>query len=434
MRNFLIIIGMAFLAVTCGTRSRSAAMGDDALLDTVERYTLRYFTDFADPVTGMARERNIDRNGNIVTVGGSGFGVMALVAGGQRGYITKEEAVERLDRLTTFLEQAERFHGAWAHWYDADSGNPFSFSEFDDGGDLVETAFMVQGLLAARQWLRCDGMPQGSAALSDRMDRLWREVEWDWYTRGTDSLYWHWSKRWDWKMNHRIKGYDETLITYVLAASSPTHPISRACYEASYKTSDYYYNGRDYFGITLPLGMDPYGGPLFFCHYSYLGLDPRGLTDGTTDYFQRNRAHSLIHYEYAKANPKGHKGLGENLWGFTSSDDWEKGYTSHHPGTAEENGTVSPTAAVSSIVYTPEESLRVIRYLYDHDAFGPYGFYDAYNEAAEPAVLDHYLAIDQGPEIVMIENYRSGLLWDLFMSCPEVKAGLDKLGFYYTKN
>ena len=229
MKNYLIIIGMAFLAVTCGTRSRSAAMGDDALLDTVERYTLRYFTDFADPVTGMARERNNDRNGNIVTVGGSGFGVMALVAGGQRGYITKEEAVERLDRLTTFLEQAERFHGAWAHWYDADSGTPFSFSEFDDGGDLVETAFMVQGLLAARQWLRRDGMPQGSADLSDRMDRLWREVEWDWYTRGTDSLYWHWSKRWDWKMNHRIKGYDETLITYVLAASSPTHPISRTC-------------------------------------------------------------------------------------------------------------------------------------------------------------------------------------------------------------
>ena len=232
-------------------------------------------------------------------------------------------------------------------------------------------------------------------------------------------------------MNHRISGYDETLITYVLAASSPTYPISRHCYEASYKTSDYYYNGREYYGITLPLGMEEYGGPLFFCHYSYLGLDPRRLDDGYCNYFERNRAHSLIHYEYAKANPRGHKGLGPDLWGFTSSDDFEGGYTSHNPGSEEENGTVSPTAAVSSIVYTPEESLRVIRYLYDHGAFGPYGFYDAYNEAFDPAVLDHYLAIDQGPQAVMIENWRSGLLWELFMSCPEIQKGLKTLGFAF---
>ncbi|MBR1872077.1 MAG: beta-glucosidase [Bacteroidales bacterium] len=431
MKKLLILTSLAFAMVSCGTRSRSAHLSDDALLDTVERYTIRYFTDFADPSTGMARERNNDSNGNIVTVGGSGFGVMAIVAGAERGYFSKEEGVERLGRITSFLERAERFHGAWAHWYDADSEKTFSFSEFDDGGDLVETAFMVQGLLAARQWLRRGGMPEGSAALSDRMDALWKDVEWSWYTRGTDSLYWHWSKNWEWKMNHRISGYDETLITYVLAASSPTWPISRECYETSYKTSDYYYNGKEYFGITLPLGMELYGGPLFFSHYSYLGLDPRGLEDGYCNYFERNKAHSLIHYEYAKANPRGNKGLGENLWGFTSSDDYQFGYTSHNPGTQEENGTVSPTAAISSIPYTPKESMQVVRYLYDHDAFGPYGFYDAYNEAASPAVLDHYLAIDQGPEAVMIENYRSGLLWELFMSCPEVKAGLDKLGFNY---
>ena len=235
-------------------------------------------------------------------------------------------------------------------------------------------------------------------------------------------------------MNHRITGYDETLITYILAASSPSYPISKELYEASYKNSSYYYNGKEYYGITLPLGMEM-GGPLFFCHYSFLGLDPRGLTDGTTNYFERNKAHTLIQRAYAIDNPKNHKGYSEYLWGFTSSDDPDVGYSSHHPGTPDENGTVSPTAAVSSIVYTPEESMKVIRRLWDTPGMvGPYGFYDAYNPSREPAVVDHYLAIDQGPEAVMIENYRSGLLWKLFMQAPEIQKGLEKLGFYYTEN
>jgi hypothetical protein len=414
---------------SCAGRSGAAALTDEALLDTVECRTLRYFTDFADPATGLSRERNNDQNGNIVTIGGSGFGLMALIAGAERDYISRAEGVERIGRMVSSLESLERFHGAWAHWYNADTGKPFSFSEFDDGGDLVETAFMVQGLLAARQWLA-----DKDVALSQRCDRLWKEVEWQWYTQGgRDSLYWHWSKNYGFKMNHRITGYDETLITYVLAASSPTFPISRECYESCYKNSTYYYNGKEYYGIKLPLGME-LGGPLFFCHYSFLGLDPRGLTDGHTNYFERNRAHTLIHRAYAIANPKCHAGYGEQLWGFTSSDDPYVGYCSHHPGTPDENGTVSPTAAISSIVYTPRESLQVIRHLYDMPGmFGPYGFYDAVNPGHEPPVVDHYLAIDQGPEVVMIENYRSGLLWQLFMSCPEIGEGLKKLGFSYEK-
>ncbi len=425
----VILLAVFFAAFSCGGGRHAVLPDDEALLDTVERQTIKYFTEFADPSTGLARERDKDRNGHIVTIGGSGFGAMAIIAGASRGAFPEEEAVGRLSRMVSSLERLERFHGAWAHWYDADSFKPFSFSQYDDGGDLVETAFMVQGLLTAREWLATR-----DSLLSRRCDALWKDVEWDWYTRGTDSLYWHWSKTYGWKMNHRIKGYDETLITYILAASSPTHPISRECYEASYKTSDYYYNGKQYYGITLPLGME-YGGPLFFCHYSFLGLDPRGLKDGRTDYFERNRAHALIHRAYAIDNPKGHKGLGEDLWGFTSSDDPDVGYSSHHPMTDAENGTVSPTAALSSIIYTPEESLMVMRRLWETEGmWGPYGFYDAYNPSRTKPVVDHYLAIDQGPIAVMIENYRSGLLWKLFMGCREVKAGLDKLGFYYETN
>ena len=422
MKSRIILLAALVLTGSCSL----LPLSDEELLDTVEKATIGYFTDFADRSTGLARERNNDTNGRIVTTGGSGFGMMAVIAGAERGYYSPEEGVDRIRKMVESLEKMERFHGAWAHWYDADSMQPFHFSEFDDGGDLVETAFLVQGLLTARQWLQ-----RRNPKLAARCDQLWQDVEWDWYTRGTDSLYWHWSKNYEWKMNHRITGYDETLITYILAASSPTHPITRQCYEASYKSSSYYFNGKPYYGIVLPLGME-YGGPLFFCHYSFLGLDPRGLRDGFVNYFERNKAHTLIHRAYAIDNPKHHKGLGKDLWGFTSSDDPDVGYSSHHPGTPEENGTVSPTAAVSSIVYTPEESMQVMRKLMRVPGmFGPYGFYDAYNPSREPAVLDHYLAIDQGPQAVMIENYRSGLLWKLFMSAPEVQEGLKKLGFYY---
>jgi len=411
-------------------------MRDEDLLDMTQRYTTRYFFDFAEPTTGMARERSNDVKGDIVTTGGTGFGIMSLIAAIERKYITPAQGLETVGKIVSFLEKTERFHGAWAHWYDANTLKAFSFSKFDDGGDMVETAFLVQGLLTAREYFK-----NGEATeriLANRITQLWETVEWDWYTQGTDSLYWHWSKNYGWKMNHRIKGFDETLITYILAASSPTYPIKASVYESCYKKSTYYFNGKSYYGIKLDLGME-YGGPLFFTHYSFLGLNPTGLRDNYTNYFDRNRAHVLIHRAYAIENPKKQTGYGRDLWGFTSSDDPKVGYTSHHPGTDDENGTVSPTAAISSIVYTPEESMQVLKYLYfekGKQVFGKYGFYDAYNPGMVEGqqVVKSYLAIDQGPIAVMIENYRSALLWNLFMNNPEIQKGLNILGFRYTKN
>ena len=424
MRRLLLLISVfALYAGISGCKAQPES--DEAVLDRIEQATIKYFTEFAEPNTGMARERNDDVHGNIVTSGGTGFGMMAIIAGAERGYYPREEWEQRLEKIISSLERMERFHGAWAHWYDGDSGEAYPFSKYDDGGDLVETAFLTAGILTTRQWTR-------SESLKSRCDTLWHGIEWNWYTQATDSLYWHWSKNYDFKMNHRIRGFDETLITYILAASSPTHPITRECYEASYKTSPYYYNGNEYYGIPLTIGM-PYGGPLFFTHYSFLGLDPRGLSDGLTDYYERGRAHSLIHYNYAIDNPKNHKGYGPDLWGFTSSDDPIVGYCSHHPGTPDENGTVSPTAAISSIVYTPKESMDCMWHMYydlGDKLFGPMGFYDAYNPSLEEdkQVVHSYLAIDQGPIAVMIENYRSGLLWKLFMSAPEIAVGLKELG------
>lgn len=434
-RTLLALMIAALFGPGCTSGRKAQMLSDDALLDTIERTTSLYFTDFINPNNGLARERaNWDYYGDIVTTGGTGFGMMAIVAAAERQYIPREQAVAQLDNITRFLDRVERFHGAWAHWYASETEQVYPFSPYDDGGDLVETAFLTEGLLVVRQWLH-NSEVEAEREVAQRADKLWKEIEWDWYTQGTDSLYWHWSKNHGWKMNHRIKGFDECFITYVLAAASPTHPIERKVYEACYKNSPYYYNGKAYYGIKLSLGME-YGGPLFFTHYSWLGLNPHGLTDGEVNYFERNRAHALIHYNYALENPKGHAEYGANLWGFTSSDDPLVGYCSHHPGTPDENGTVSPTAAVASIVYTPEQSMAVIRHLYEdlgEQVFGRYGFYDAYNPslAPEKQVVPHYLAIDQGPIVVMIENYRSGLIWNLFMQAPEVQTGLERLGFYY---
>jgi hypothetical protein len=405
---------------------------DEALLDMTQRCTTRYFYDFAQPQLGLARERSNDVNGDIITTGGTGFGIMALVAGAERNYFSRNDAYKTIEKIVSFLEKTERFHGAWSHWYNASTGKAFSFSQYDDGGDLVETAFLTEGLLTAREYFRHGNA--GEQTLVNRITKLWETIEWSWYTQGSaDALYWHWSKNYGWKMNHRITGFDETMITYVLAASSPTYPIERSVYEKCYMNSSYYLNGKTYYGIKLDLGME-YGGPLFFTHYSFLGLNPNGLLDKKTNYFNRNRAHALIQIAYAKENPKKHVGYGANCWGFTSSDDPINGYCSHDLNSNDENGTISPTAALSSIVYTPKESLDALKHFYydkGNILFGKYGFYDAFNASMVDGqqVVHSYLAIDQGPIAVMIENYRSGLLWKLFMSNPEIHTGLQKLGF-----
>jgi len=418
-------------AIKFQTQTSTHSFSDDELIDMVQKYTTRYFYEFAHPDCGMARERSNDLNGDIVTTGGTGFGIMALIAGAEQKYLSRENAYNQIKKMVEFLNRVDRFHGAWAHWYNGNTGKPFRFSQYDDGGDLVETAFLMQGLLTARQYF-INGN-ENERLLSNQITKLWEDVEWDWYTRETDSLYWHWSKNYGWKMNHRIKGFDETLITYVLAASSPTHAIDAKVYHACYPKSDYFFNGNEYYGIKLSLGM-PYGGPLFFAHYSFLGLNPNGLKDRYANYFERNLAHVQIHKAYAIDNPKKWIGYGANCWGFTSSDDPLVGYSSHQPGTANDNGTVSPTAALSSIVYTPKASIDAMRYFYyqlGSEIFGPYGFYDAFNlnMVSGQQVVHSYLAIDQGPIAVMLENHRSGLIWKLFMQNSEINSGLEKLGF-----
>jgi hypothetical protein len=402
---------------------------DDALLTLIQQQTFRYFYDLGHPVAGLARERNT--SGDIVTIGGSGFGVMALIVGMHRGFITRSEGITRLNTIVTFLETCDRYHGAWPHWLNGNTGDIVPFSTKDNGADLVETSFMVEGLLTMRQYL--DPGTPSEAALISRITGLVNGVEWDWFTRGGQNvLYWHWSPDQGWVMNMQIKGYNETLITYILAASSPTHTINASVYHQGYAGNGAIMNGNSYYGYTLPLG-GAYGGPLFFTHYSFLGLDPRNLLDNYASYWNQNVNQSLINYSYCVDNPSNFMGYSSHCWGLTASDNpW--GYNAHSP--TNDLGVITPTAAVSSLPYSPGPSLEAIKHFYyilgDH-LWGPYGFYDAFSPH-QAWWADSYIAIDQGPIICMIENYRSGLLWSLFMSNPEVSQGLNKLGFTYKKS
>jgi hypothetical protein len=413
-------------------------MTDQQLLDSIQYRTFLYFWDGAEPSSGLARERyHVDGiypqdDKHIITSGGSGFGLMALVVGMERGWISRQQGMERLERNIGFLESCDRFHGVWPHWLNGETGEVKPFSRRDNGGDLVETAYLVQGLLTVKSYL--DQRNAREADLQRRITALCNEVEWSWYQKGGEPvLYWHWSPQYGWEMNHQIRGYNECMITYVLAASSTTHPISADAFHEGWARGGEI-RGENYtYGLLLDMnhnGDREYGGPLFWAHYSYLGLDPRNLKDTYSDYWQHNRNHTLINYNHCVENPHQYEAYGENCWGLTASYS-PGGYAAHSP--ARDLGVISPTAALSSMPYTPEESLRAARFFYDSlgsKLMGPYGIYDAFS-LEEDWFPQRYLAIDQGPIVVMIENYRTGLLWDLFMKNREVQEGLERLGFSY---
>jgi hypothetical protein len=400
-------------------------ISDAELLELIQKQTFKYFWDYAHPASGMARERN--SSGDIVTSGGTGFGIMCMIVAMEREFITRSEGIERLDKLLRFLETCDRFHGAWPHWLNGTTGKVVPFSTRDDGGDLVETSFLIQGLLAMRSYLN-PGFP-GEESLISRITALWEAVEWSWYQNGQEVLYWHWSPNYNFGMNMQIRGYNETLITYVLAASSPTHPIPATAYHKGFASNGGMRNGKSFYGIKLPLGYD-YGGPLFFEQYTFLGLDPRNLSDQYASYWEQVVNHSRINYQYCVVNPKGYIGYSADCWGLTASDN-PSGYSAHSP--TNDLGVITPTAAISSLPFVPEESMRAIRhfyYLLGNKLWGPCGFYDAFSVNAG-WWADSYIAIDQGPIPVMIENYRTHLIWDLFMGIPEIREGLNLLGFSY---
>jgi hypothetical protein len=405
-----------------------AALPDDALLEAVQRQTFRFFWEGAHPVSGLARDRcktGAAAEDDLVATGGSGFGVMALIVAVERGWVPRAAALERLGRMLDVLSRATCYHGVFPHFMNGRTGATIPFMRKDDGGDLVETSFLIMGLLCAREYFDRD--TPAEAKVRGLVNYVWNDVEWDWYTRERSVLNWHWSPNNGWALGLEIRGWNECLITYVLAASAPRYPIAPGVYHQGFAEGRNFLNGKSYYDIPLPLGA-AFGGPLFYAHYSFCAIDPRGLQDRYADYWEQNLHHVRINYAHCVKNPLNWQGYGPACWGLTSSDGAD-GYATHSPD--NDNGTISPTAALSSMPYAPTESMQAIRhFLSSHGAktWGRFGFVDAFCEAKD-WYADTFLAIDQGPIIVMIENHRTGLLWNLFMKAPEIQSGLRALSF-----
>jgi len=415
------------------TRSGAATPGgrlsDEELLELVQRQTFRYFWEGAHPVSGLALDRHgRDRDAAEapVVIGGSGFGALALLVACERGWVTRGQCLARLERMLDSLERAHRYHGMYPHLIRGDSGATIAFGPQDDGGDLVETAFLFQGLLCVRGYF--EGASAAETGLRERISRLWNEAEWSWYIQeGRHALTWHWSPVHGFARNMEVRGWNECLIAYVLAAGAPEHPIPPSAYHEGWARGPEFINGHSYEGIELPLGP-PWGGPLFFAHFSFCGLDPRGLTDRYADYWRQCMSHTRINYAYCVRNPHDYRGYGPACWGLSASDS-VVGYSAHAPD--NDLGVITPAAALSSFVYAPTEAMAALRHFYEdlgQRIWGRFGFVEAFSEQRD-WYADSYVAINQGPLISMIENYRSGLLWKLCMRIPEVQAGLRALGF-----
>ncbi len=458
MKNIILFVGIVLLLSCSGDDTQGPTgesqlpdppkeeppivevISDEELMELTQRETFKYFWDYAEINSGCARERyhpdNPSNDANTVATGGTGFGLMAILVAIERNYVSREEAVVRLQKIVDFLEKADRFHGAWPHWLDGNTGKVKPFSTMDNGGDLVETAFLAQGLISLKEYFK-DGSPS-EKELAAKADALWKGVEWNWYAQNQNVLYWHWSPDNQFSINLQLKGYNETLIAYVLAAASPDYSITKEVYTSGWASEGNIKSNTTTYNYPLLVkhpGSETYGGPLFFSHYSFLGLNPKGLKDEFVDYGSVSTNHTNINYRYAVENPKNYLGYSTECWGLTASysrnSDGSLGYNAHSP--ANDVGVISPTAAISSIPYTPTESLRAMQYFYKNKdkLWGPAGFYDAFSPQHNYWVAEAYLAIDQGPQIVMIENYRTGLLWNLFMQNEDVKVGLTKLGFTY---
>ncbi|ANI90786.1 beta-glucosidase [Arachidicoccus ginsenosidimutans] len=446
LNNKLLIIFLLLLCVFTAKAQSSAIterpeiLSDSALLTLVEQRTFDYFYKGSEPASGMAFERihaddiYPEHDSDVIATGGSGFGLMNLIVGCERSFITKREFINQITKIIVFLEKAEKYHGMFSHWY-YPNGHTKPFGQKDDGGDMVESSFLLQGLLCVRQYLKTNFKNENN--LINRINTIWKNADYSWYTHGKNVLYWHWSPDYGWQMNFPIHGFNECLIAYILAASSPAHSIDKKVYVEGWCMNGKIKHTSIYKNISIPFyqqGNPAYGGPIFWTQYSFLGLNPNGLRDEYGSYDEQTKNMALINEQWCADNPKNFKGYSDSCWGLTASYSVD-GYTAHAPNMQSDLGVITPTAALSSFPYTPQQSMKALKYFYNdlgNKIWGKYGFYDAFSETAN-WYPKKYLAIDEGTIAPMIENYRSGLLWKLFMSCPEVQQGLNKLGFHYNK-
>jgi hypothetical protein len=301
----------------------------------------------------------------------------------------------------------------------------------------------MQGLLAARQYFNREDAAE--LEIRETITRLWHEIEWDWYRKTADSdvLYWHWSPDAGFHISHPLIGWNETMIVYLLAIASPTHPVPAELYHRGWAgttdlhvryrqgwsrttVGDHYINGSTHYGIKLDVGSGT-GSDLFFVHFSFMGFDPRGRRDRYANYFDNNRAIARINHAYCVENPRKFTGYGSDCWGLSVGINSGGG----KPYPRDDNGTISIMASLASMPYTPDESMGALRHFYRKlgpKVFGVYGFHDGFNQT-QNWFEEAYMALNQAPITVMIENHRTGLVWKHFMANSEINPALEAIGF-----
>jgi len=428
--SLLLLLSFALLP---SAAAEKISPEDDALLEKIQRASFRYFWDFCEPNSKLPLEQSVFNTA--IPAGASGYAVGTLPIAVERGWVTRQQAVERLLKILDFFEHGERFHGVWPHWLHGRTRKVIPFSRYDDGADVVETALLVSGLLAAAEYFN-QPTPEEKLA-REKIKKLWEGVDWAFFTDGKKVLHWHWSPKHGFSKTFPVVGWNEGLILYILAAGSPTHPIKPEVYHEGWARNGHIKNRApnppelEKKGVRIPLGA-PWGGPAFLVQYSFLFLDPRGLSDKYADYWQQAVNYTHANYLYCVEKADKSFRYGPTCWGLTASNG-PNGYHAFSP--SDDDGTIAPTAAIGSMPFLPQHCLPAAKNfltLQEGKLFEKNGFIASFNPK-----LDWYakrsFALDHMVNVVMIENYRSGLPWTLLKKNKDVQVGLKKLGFTYQK-
>lgn len=404
----------SFLFVFLSASAAALEMDDATFLNLIEKRTFNYFLECTNFENGLVMDRadNVHRSDFSyapATVAGTGFGLSAIIAGVERGYITREKALDlTLKTLRYFKNSVKSEHGFYFHFMDMKTGNRVWNCELSS----IDTTLFLAGVITAREYYQ-------HPEVSSLADHLFLSADWNWMTNGRNLLCMGWkpeegfiSSYWD--------SYCELLMMYLLALGSPSHPVKPELWDNFLRTVDSY-KGKEM--IACP--------PLFTHQYSHIWVDFRNCHDNYADYFENSVRATLANRQYCIDLSGYYKTFSPDCWGLTACIS-PSGYCAMGaaPGIQICDGTVAPTAAGSSIVFTPEESIRVLRYLYDSHPkmWGRYGFSDSLNTDHNYYAFDAY-AINQGPLLLMIENYRSELIWKTFMKNPWIRKGMEIAGF-----
>lgn len=423
------------------------------LLGRVERAHFNYFLKNQDPKTGFVLDRSDPSSP--ASIAAIGFSLTAYACAVKRGWVSRKEALAYTTKVLETLYAAPQGDGAsgtsgyrgwYYHFLEPDTGLRATSPRFWNSElSTIDTALLMAGVLFVRNYF--GGASGDEKHVRELATKLYERVEWDWMFR-EDKLVQHgWTPE-NGVITHVYRGYSEAPLLYILALGSPTHPAPQGAWEA-YLADTTVSHAYDLDYVKMP------GEPLFCYQYPLAWIDFRGIADGVVDkvgfdFFENARRMSLVHYRYAQDNPKKFAGYGGFDWGLTACDgpgDFKRkiegidrvfrGYSERGCPSGFDDGTIAPTAAVSAMAYVPEISIPTIRYwlknrpeLYSDDG----GFLDAFNPTFDRTtnsgwIGHHRIGIDQGPVVLMIENYRSGLIWSVMRKDQNLRKGLAKAGF-----